>query len=214
MARSVEIRFAFSGKVASVAKKSGDKVSKGEVLASLDPVPYQAELDRQLADYEKVRAEFEIFTRQHQGPVDEITGFLKTGRQAQLNASVKEVELAKYKLDQVRLVSPVAGWVTEDGALVSGQHVTPASSMFVVTDLSSLVFRLELTQDQLPGFLSPRTIFITLPGISTTVAAVTSPPVPGLVTRSDPPRFIMSAAPSDTGGLFPGMTGQAQIQNS
>lgn len=62
----IEVRFAYSGKVVSVRKKRGDAVKIWEGIASLDRKILQTELDRQLADYEKVRAQFEIFNIKYQ----------------------------------------------------------------------------------------------------------------------------------------------------
>jgi len=73
----IEARFAQFGKVALVTKKRGDSVKKGDLLASLDKKILQAELDRQLSDFEKVRAEFEIFNLEKGTPADDITKYLK-----------------------------------------------------------------------------------------------------------------------------------------
>ncbi|PIQ70389.1 hypothetical protein COV89_00755, partial [Candidatus Shapirobacteria bacterium CG11_big_fil_rev_8_21_14_0_20_40_12] len=51
-ARIIEVRFGLSGKVATVAKKAGDSVQKGNLLAALDRKILQTELDKQLADFE------------------------------------------------------------------------------------------------------------------------------------------------------------------
>jgi hypothetical protein len=41
-------------------------------------------LDKQLLDYEKIRADFEIFNLQKGGAADDLTKYLKTEKQAQL----------------------------------------------------------------------------------------------------------------------------------
>ncbi|MBU1127146.1 HlyD family secretion protein, partial [Patescibacteria group bacterium] len=97
-AKIIEVRFALSGKTSKILKKTGDTVRKGELLASLDKGILQTNLDRQLADYEKTRADFEIFNLKNPQISDDLSKYLKTEKQAQLNASVKEVELAKIRL--------------------------------------------------------------------------------------------------------------------
>jgi len=108
-ARIVSARFATSGKIASIKKHTGDSVKKGEILASLDTKILQTGLDRQLADYEKVRADFEIFSQKYPDPTEAIDKYLKTEKQASLNASVKDVELAKWLLDQTTLFHLLMG---------------------------------------------------------------------------------------------------------
>ena len=107
----IELRFALAGKLSGLYKKRGDIVKKGELVAGLDKKQLQTELDKQLGDFEKVRAEFEIFNLQKGEPDNDIEKYLKAEKQAQLNISVKEVELAKAKLDQTDLFSPVEGFL-------------------------------------------------------------------------------------------------------
>lgn len=105
-------------------KNAGDNVNKGEIIASLDRAVLQADLDRQLSDNQRVRAEFEIFNIKFNNPSDDITKYNKQSVQAALDASVKNVEQAKYRLDQADLVSPVLGIVLNTGGCKVGLNVT------------------------------------------------------------------------------------------
>ena len=64
-ARIVETRFALSGKITGVSKHTGDTVKKWNLIASLDRKILQMELDRQLSDFEKVRADWDGFTQKY-----------------------------------------------------------------------------------------------------------------------------------------------------
>lgn len=150
-AEQIEIRFAYSGKVAQVAKKAGDRVSKGNLLASLDRKNLQAELDRQLADYERIRAEFEIAAKKL--GESETDKYLKTGEQARLNVAVKDVELAKYKLDMADIFCPVNGIVKSAGGLRPGLYVSPASNPFVIIDMDSLIYRINVKAKDVGKFI-------------------------------------------------------------
>ncbi|KKU57555.1 MAG: hypothetical protein UX80_C0013G0003 [Candidatus Amesbacteria bacterium GW2011_GWA2_47_11b] len=149
-AEEIEVRFAYSGKVAHVAKKAGDRVNKGNLLASLDRKMLQAELDRQLADFERTRAEFEIAAKKLGGSETDV--YLKKGEQARLNVAVKDVELAKYKLDMADLFCPVNGLVKSAGGLRPGLNVSPASNPFVIIDLDTLVYRLRVAAKDVEKF--------------------------------------------------------------
>jgi len=164
-AKIVELRFATSGKLANLFKKRGDFVKKGELIASLDKKLLQIELDRQLGDYEKKRAEFEIFNLQKGEPQDDVTKYLKTIKQAELNVSVKEVELAKARLDQADLFSPVEGIIIDDSSLVAGIYITPASSPIKVLEVSSYYFEIAIDQTSLEKFLTPRAMKIKVAGL-------------------------------------------------
>lgn len=145
---TIEARFAFGGKVVVVNKHRGDEVKQGQLLASLDRKGLQTDLDKQLAQYEQQRAEFEIFVQKHPNPGDDITMYLKRIQQAQLNASVKEVEVAKMRLDQADLFSPVNGVVTDDGGNRPGLYVAPASNSFKILDSDNGRIEVELDEKE------------------------------------------------------------------
>ena len=145
-ADQIDVRFPFSGRITQVFKKAGDQVTKNEALAQLDTKILQVELDRELSDYEKVRAQFEIFNREHPDISDDTVKYLKTIAQAELNSAVKAVEIAKNRQDQARLVCPVNGIIVSDGGCRPGLYATPASNAFVVLDTDSLRLRVELSE--------------------------------------------------------------------
>ena len=182
-AEEIEVRFAYSGKVVVVAKKAGDRVSKGNLLASLDRKMLQAELDRQLADFERIRAEFEIAAKKLGGSKTDV--YLKKGEQARLNVAVKDVELAKYKLDMADIFSPVNGIVKSSGGLRSGLYVSPASNPFVILDLDTLVYRVRVAAKDIEKFRAKAKTLI--------------PDTPGY--------FIVDMEIEDKTDLLPGMLG-------
>ncbi len=151
-ARIVDVRFATSGKIVSVKKFTGDTVRKGNLLASLDRKVAQTTLDRELADFEKVRADFEIFNQKNPSPTEAIDKYLKTEKQAMLNAAVKSVELAKAAVDSCDLFSPVGGVVMDDSNVVPGINITPASSSFKIIDSSSYYVEVEIGEKDIKSF--------------------------------------------------------------
>ncbi|HJZ06208.1 hypothetical protein A2634_02050 [Candidatus Amesbacteria bacterium RIFCSPHIGHO2_01_FULL_48_32] len=197
-ADEIEVRYAFSGKVAVVKKKRGDTVKKGEVLAALDTKMLQMELDLQLADYERKRAEFEIFAKRNPNPGDDLTKYAKQIEQAQLNASVKEVEIAKAKMDQATLISPVNGTVVDDGGNRVGLNVSPASNAFKILDLDALRFETELD-----GFMEPGEVMVKINGKE--LAGKTGLP------RPDGKKLVVDASLDSWEGLMVGMVGEVVI---
>ena len=203
-AKVIELRFATSGKLASYSKKRGDVVKKGELIASLDKALPQLELDRQLGDYEKKRSEFEIFNLQKGEPTDDLTKYLKVGQQAELNVSVKDVELAKAKLDQINLFSPIEGIIIEDSDLVPGIYITPASSPIKILDISSYSFEIEIEQNDLPMFLNPRPMTIKIPGLEKTYTGNSKPIIPSVNSK-----LFVEIELQDKTGLVLGLEGEA-----
>ena len=203
-ADTIEVRYAWGGKVTAVNKRRGDRVKKGEVLASLDRTLLQKELERQLADYDKTRAEFEIFAKHHPNPGDDLTTYAKKIEQAQLDISVKDVEIAKLKLDQANLVCPVNGIVTDDGGNRAGLYVTPASNAFTVVDLDSVRVRIELDPEEVDEWSDGREVKVIADGRE--LIGKTGVPYP------DGKKYILEVIPAETTGLTSGTKAEIRLQ--
>lgn len=201
-----EVRFAFSGTVSSVRKKFGDQVKKGEVIASLDRKFLQIELDRQLADYEKARASFELFKIKYGEGGDDTVKYLRQEVQASLNTSVKEVELAKFKMDQADLICPTNGVVIDTGGLVIGLNVTPASNPVKVVDRDVLRFEVTVDQEDLGQFTKPVAVSIHIPGMKKEYKGTTVVPSMGKNGQ-----FNLVIMLEDSFDLTPGMKGTAKL---
>ena len=55
----VELAFRVSGRISAVKVQEGDKVSEGQVLAELDPVPFQTDVDSAKADLAQAQAQLD-----------------------------------------------------------------------------------------------------------------------------------------------------------
>ena len=201
----VEAKFAAAGKVARVSKTTGDNVKQWDLVASLDRKILQTELDKQLADFEKVRADFEIFAGKIGEPKDDVNKYLKTEKQAQLNASVKDVELAKARLDQVDLFSPVAGVILDDSNLTAGTYITPSANSVNILDTSSLYFEIEINQKDISGFTEPKKCKIEIEGVKENIQGETSPIIP------DGKKFLVRIKLTENPKLLIGMKGKANF---
>ncbi len=192
--RTMEIRFAFSGKLVALRKNIGDNVNKGEILASLDRQLLQLELDQKLADNKLVRATFDI----GKGP--------KSVLQADLDASVRDVEQAKYKLDQVDLTSPVTGIVLDDGGCKINMNITPSANSFVILDTASVVFRAQIKPEDVAKFANPVSLPVDFPSIGKKVFGMAS--LPKLLVNLD---WVMDLKLDDYKDLPIGLEGVVQL---
>jgi multidrug resistance efflux pump len=200
-----EARFAFSGKVVSIHKRAGDTVNKGEILASLDRKLLQTELDRQLADYEKTRADWDAWNTKNPDPSDDLTKFTKQSKQAQLNASVKDVELAKYQLDQTDLVCPVNGIIIDTSGMAPGLNIAPASSTIRIVNKESLRFLCEVPTSDIAQLLNPTHVRVRIQN-GREYSGTTVTPASG----TDGKIFVYVNL-DDTSGLISGMSGDVSL---
>jgi multidrug efflux pump subunit AcrA (membrane-fusion protein) len=205
----IDIRFAYSGLISRVNKRIGDHVHCRECIASLDRKILQIELDKEQAQYEKVHADFEIFVNKNgPGPdTDDVIKYLRQSKQADVNAAQKDIETAKSKMNQADIFSPVNGIVIDLSGLVAGINITPASNPVTILDLDSLVFALEVPQEELFQFATERNMKMTFPGIQNTYIGTQRLPTSGKNGK-----FILPVTLQDSTGLYPGMKGQATFK--
>lgn len=203
-ARIVDTRFAISGKIAGVSKYTGDTVKKWGLITSLDRKILQMELDRQLADYEKVRADWDGFCKKYPDPQDD-NKYTKAEKQAALNASVKDVELAKANLDQCNLFSPVDGTILDDSGIIPGLYITPASGSVRIVDASSYYFEIEISQKDISFFTGPKKCEVEISGLKDKITAESKP------VNSDGKKFLIQIPLTEVPGLLLGLNGKANF---
>lgn len=134
----LELRFPFAGKVAWVGFEIGDIVRIGQELAKLDTTLLSKKHVQELSSYEKIRATFEQLRKKLEGSDEPDKKYLMDRAQADLNSSVAGVEISQFELEQAMLKTPVAGMVLDDGGLIAGMNISPASFAVKVAVADSL----------------------------------------------------------------------------
>lgn len=208
-ADTIEVRYAFSGRVAGVGKKPGDRVKAGELLAFLETKMLETELAKELADYERARADFEIFSLKTRDPQTDVEKYEKTRMQALLDAAVKQVELAKYRLDQTQLTSPVEGIVISDGGLRPGLYITPGSYGFEILDLATLHFSAVAAWDQIGHYPEGTQVKIKIQGKDEELVGQVMP----LLPQPKKGNALIRVKVDRVEGLWPGMEGSLRIES-
>jgi multidrug efflux system membrane fusion protein len=120
---SVEIRPRISGYVQGIAYKEGEEVHKGELLFSIDPRPYRAELNSATARWDRVRATVSLAQAQDQRAQTLLRASAMSREEAetrhasyvQAEADARDaqaaVALAKLNLDFTEVRAPIDGRV-------------------------------------------------------------------------------------------------------
>jgi multidrug efflux system membrane fusion protein len=174
---TVVVRSQVSGQIAQIAFTEGQTVKAGDLLAQIDPRPFQATLDQmqgQLARDEALLANSKIdLTRFEklitQDSIAQEQVDTQRAKVAQDEATVKsdkaQVEAAQVQLDFTRLTSPIAG-VTGIRQIDIGNiiHPTDTNGLVVVTQIEpiSVIFTLpetDLPQIQQEIVKGPMTVF-------------------------------------------------------
>ncbi len=131
-----------NGRITSVKVTTGDEITKGQLLATLDPRLYQARVKRAQARLQSLQNQFQDISREYDRAKElyERTVLSQTDlqsaeveyftREAELQQAEAELQLAKVNLEYTQLRAPFDGIVVERNVnpheTVSNQlHVTP-----------------------------------------------------------------------------------------
>jgi RND family efflux transporter MFP subunit len=159
---TVEIRPQVSGYLQEVRFDEGGEVKKGEVLFVIDPRPYQAELDRALAEVERARTALELAqadlaradkllkSRAISQEEYDTRNATRVSAAAALKAAEAQVAIARLNLSYTRVTSPIDGRVGRAevtiGNLVSGGQGSQATRLTTVVSLSPMYAYFEASE--------------------------------------------------------------------
>jgi multidrug efflux system membrane fusion protein len=157
---NVVVRSQITGQLIKIAFTQGQTVKKGDLLAEIDPRPYQAQLDQAIANRDRDQAQL-VNAQANLNRYDQLgtKGYASAqlvdtqkAQVAQLEAMVKSdegvIEQAKTNLSYTNLTSPIDG-VTGIRQIDEGNiiHPTDVNGLVFVTQIQpiSLIFSLPQT---------------------------------------------------------------------
>lgn len=149
----VTLNFVTSGKVMYLGAKKGDRVTKGQTIATLDTRTTQKNLEAALRDYAKQRNTFEQTQDDRgvhniQNASNETLKRIMQNNQYDLEKAVLSVELQELAKQSSTLTSPIAGILIRSDVKVAGVNVSP-TTQFVVADPDSLVFNVDVDESDI-----------------------------------------------------------------
>jgi multidrug efflux system membrane fusion protein len=166
---TVTIRARVDGELVNVAFVEGSDVKKGDVLAQIDPRPFQAALDNALATLAKDQATLNNAKRDL-ARYQDTAGKGYSSRQqmdtqamtvdasaAQVQADTATIENARVQLGYTTITSPLDGVsgirLVDQGNIV---HASDANGLVVVTQLQPISAIFTLPQTELPQVMAAR----------------------------------------------------------
>ena len=163
---TVTIKTQISGYLQQVLYKEGDMVQKGDLLAQIDPRPYQVMLEQAEAGLSRDEANLEnsrVDLKRYEtlAPLKAVPEQQLATQQAsvkQFEATTKsdqaQIDAAKLDLTYCRIVAPITGRVGLR-LIDPGNYVTPGDStgLVVITQLQPSTVIFTLAEDQIPPVL-------------------------------------------------------------
>ena len=139
--KSVNAAFMTGGKLLIVNLKEGDKVRKGQLIATLDDTDYKIGVNQLQVQYEQMSAEKkrmdEMYARHNVAPND-YEKFVAGYEQLRL-----QLDMAKNKLGYTKLYSPSNGFITYK-YMQPGELVDAGTPIYKIADDSQLEVSVDL----------------------------------------------------------------------
>ena len=221
-AREAMLSFRVAGRLQERRARSGDTVKEGDILALLDPAPYQAELDRATATLERARAA----AANAAGQLDRDKQLFEKGivakarfdnsdsaakqAQAEVRSAQAAQERAKLDLGYTELRAPFPGIVSAVFA-EAFEEMKPQQAVMKLIDPNEIEMIVNVPESMIayvPDIVDIKATFDAYPGVEIPAEVSEIGGEPSETTRTYPVKLLLTPPPGIA--IQPGMAGRVR----
>jgi len=132
---TARMSFESAGRIIELPIKEGQKVAKGELLARLDPVDFEAQLNSAKAEFSQAKAEYNRNRSLYEQKVISLAAFQV--KEKEFEVAQSKMQIAQKAFDETYLKAPFEGVVAEK-AVKNYEQVQAKQLICTVQDVSQL----------------------------------------------------------------------------
>lgn len=165
--KMANLSFPVAGTISWVGVETGDTVTQGQIVATIDERTALKNLKAALLNYSLQRNTFDQNIANNNGiasPQDALNDNMKRilqNNQYNLDLAVNSVELQDLARQQSILSTPISGIVTRADASTIGVTATP-TTIFTVVDPTSIVFNMDVDEADIGKIVAGQIVELTL----------------------------------------------------
>jgi len=160
---SVTLTFQTSGKLVDVRVRTGDKIKKGQVIASLDKKQIELSLKKLLNIFEKEFTEFDDTNDSVEDKVlTDAVRRIKKRAQIDLDQTVLDVEIHNEAISLATLFAPFSGIVTKAEPGYPGVNVAPGAATYVIVNPDTVYLEAEVNETDVVKLKEDQNVVISL----------------------------------------------------